>query len=875
MNMPSLHWRMALTALACSLASPAVAQESTGDPFLDAMMKDQQEQSASTPKPAAQQPAPAEEDPFARMAAERKARQQKEAEQAAAPIQTRLVSTTDETRLLDDAEVSRELGPATGLFNNDAAFDGRKVTEVQFRYTGERTVPDERLRDVVQTREGSTYSASRLNADLERLIERGIVDADTSVSVLPQGSKGVRVIFDVRASSVLAGVGFKGVTEFEENDLREASKLQHGNVLNDRALATARAEIIKYYQEAGYPDTKVSWQAKETENKAYKDVVFDVQEGDKVSMNIIRFEGNHAFDDEQLRQLMKTKERGFFTWITKSGRIDREQVEDDLDAIVRHYRNYGYLRARIASVEYSEGPTAAGGRKRLHMKVKLEEGPRYKVRKVSFGPLKAYTPEELEPGLSMLDGDIYSLQKVSDDVTMIRKYYGAKGYADAGVRPDINEAGVEEDGTHLIDIRYDVQEGERFSVGRINVRGNTKTRQHVILRELPLKPGEKLNSVDLETARKRLENLNYFDSVEVSQGLSTTEGYRDINVNVHEKMTGSLTLGVAFSTVENVYVYTTITQSNFDIRGFTNGTFVGGGQRLTLSGKLGTEYKSASVYLLEPWFLDRKLALSNELFYSDSSYMSDYYTQENYGYAIGLRRAIGDVQSLKFEYRIENFSLKPEYDAPLFFRENSGDFTRSHFRLTYDIDTRDAMITPRKGGHFSAFAGYSGPGSTVETYTAGISGSYYYNSVWDSILSVNFGMETIDTVDNDDVVPIFERCYLGGPNNLRGFRYRDVGMVDERLAGDETMGGNTSAFVQFELTVPVIESVRFAVFVDLGFVHEDSFDFKPQDIAADYGFGLRINLPMGPLAVDYAIPFRDGNAADDDPQFQFYVDYKY
>ncbi len=849
-----------LVALALSFSLPVLAQESTGDPFLDAMMSDQV--ATETPPPAAEtkpeQVAPA-------------APEQKPAQPA---VKTHLVSAAANTMLVDDAVVTRELGPQTGIFAQEGDFEGKRVTRVDIRYTNARTVPDARLYDVIQTRAGSEYSSLRINNDLERLIERGLVHPDTRVAVEPHG-KGVRVTFEVRSASVMGGVGFTGNTRFKERELREELKLGSGRVLNDRELSQAQAAIIKMYQEAGYPDVKVSWRNVATERNTHNDVIFDIVEGREVSMNHIEFVGNREFDAEQLRQVMKTKERGLFTWITKSGRIDREQVEDDLQAIVRQYRNYGYLRARITNVEYFSSPNTTG-RQKLTMRVTIEEGPRYRVRNVSFGGINVYTPAELEPGMSMLGGDIYSLKKVSDDTQMIRKYYGAKGYADAEVRPDINEVGVDSHGVRLIDIRYDVHEGDRYAVGKINVRGNTKTQAHVILRELPLKPGSNLNSVDLETARKRLENLNYFSGVSVSQTSSATPGYRDINVDVAEKMTGSFTLGVAFSTVENVYLYATITQSNFDIRGLTNGVFVGGGQRLTLSGKLGTEYQSASIYLLEPWFLDTKLALGNELYYSTASYMSDYYQQENYGYAVSLRKALDDVNSLKLEYRIEAYGFDPEGDAPPFFREAcSRDYTRSNIRLTYEYDTRDAVITPRKGGNFEAFASYSGPGSTVQTYSAGVSGSWFYNSVWDSIFSIHYAAETVDTLNSDKEVPIFERCYLGGQGNLRGFRYRDVGMVDSKLAGDETMGGKSSAYVQFEVTVPVIESIRFAAFVDAGFVHADSFDFEPSEFAADYGIGLRINLPMGPLAVDYAIPFKTDNAIDRSGQFQFYVDYKY
>ncbi len=855
--------------LAISL-SILCAQETSNDPFLDAMLKD------SVPTPATETVTTAPE-------------QVQSSQQPAAPkepahegaqreeMHNRLINTSRDTKLIDQASVQRELGEATGLgiFNDATAYDGRTVTGVSIRYmTGRRTVPDQRLLDVIQTAPGSKYMASRVNDDLERLLEKGLVGNNARVVVEPAGG-GVRVVFEVEPAGVMGGVGFTGNYRYTAKKLREVTKLSSGRVINDHDLARARAEIIKLYQGAGYADVRVSWRNLSTARQGFQDVIFDIREGRQIRLQHIRFAGNRQFDAQQLRQMMKTKQRNFFHWIDDSGNIDREQLEDDLQEIIRHYRNYGYLRAAITKVDYSS-PSGMEGPQDLNMLVHINEGPRYRVRHVSFKGNSVYSSQQLEPGMSMLDGDIYSLQKVSDDSTMIRKYYGAKGYADADVRPDINEVGVEKDGTRVVDICYAITEGNSYRVGRINVRGNTKTKPYVILRELPLKSGQNFNSVDLETARRRIENLGYFDGIDVSPAASPIPGYRDININVHERMTGSFTFGVAFSSVENVYLYANAVQSNFDIRGlFGRGAIVGGGQRLSVQGKLGFDYQSASISLTEPWFLDRKLELGNELYFSNSSYMSDYYTQINYGYAISLRRAIDDKRSVRFTYRIENYELEPQGYAPIFFLLSCRDYSRSNLGISYEYDTRDEMITPRKGGNVEVHAAYSGPGSTVQTYSMGANASVYYNSIWDSIFSLNFGMETIDTLHKDDSVPIFERCYLGGPANLRGFRFRDVGMVDERLAGDETMGGNSFAFVQAEVSIPLADMARLAFFVDAGFVHEDSFDFHLDDFCADYGIGLRLNLPIGPLAVDYAIPFKTANAIDRSGQFQFYANYKY
>lgn len=839
--------------------SPAAAQ-STGDAFLDTLLGAQEESARAKAEQAKQSSGNNAAGDSGEKAAD-----------APAPVTAASRVDSDQTKLLSEEEQRRELGAGTGIFSGERFLEGKKIASVSVRYLStNRTVDTDRLQDIISTRSGMEYSESRINSDLERLIEKGLVDPDTRVAVEEKGD-GLHVIFEVTAARLLGGVGFRGNREFTDKELAEETKLVGGQVLNDKNLSAARANVLKAYQEARYPDAEVGWAYAKTARPEFVDLIFDVKEGPKVDMVSIKFEGNRYFDSQQLRHVMKTQEKDWLTWINKSGRIDREQLEDDLAELKKHYQNHGFLRARITNVSYAN--SGKGNHQKLHMKISIDEGPRYIVQRVNFGPMKVFTQEELEPGLSMLDGDVYSLQKVVDDITMIRKYYGSRGYADADVRPDVQEVGVDAKGRHLIHITYEVTEGSPYRVGRINLKGNTKTKPHVILRELPLKSGDNLNSVDLETSKKRLDNLGYFDVVDVSQAGSTTPGYRDVNVLVHEKMTGSLTFGVAFSTVENVYLYANVTQSNFDL--YDWGSFVGGGQRMTVSGKLGTEYQSASVSWLEPWFLDRKLQLGTELYFSNSTYMSDYYKQVNYGASVFLRKALSDLSSIKLEYRLEHYQLEATGEATPYFRERCGDFNRSHIELTWEYDTRDAMITPRKGGNVQLIAGWDGPGSTVQTYNLGVNASKYWNLVWDTIFSIKLGAATIDTTKSDEDVPLFERCYLGGPNDLRGFRYRDVGFYDPDITGDETAGGRSSFFAQFEYTVPIIESMRFAVFYDIGFVHEKAFKFGGDKIASDYGIGLRLNLPIGPLAVDYAIPVQTNNAIDKGGQFQFYVNYQY
>lgn len=768
-------------------------------------------------------------------------------------------------------QVAKELGPETGLLPGDQAYEGKPVKNVSVRYrsTG-KTVTEERLKNLLATRPGVKYSPDLVDKDLERLLNSGLVGGNTTVAVEPAGD-GVNVVFEMSAQNLLGGVGFRGNSSFDNSDLAEECGLKGGEALSDKALSAALAKLRTYYQDSRYPDVQISYFYQKTERPGFVDVVFDIKEGKKSNIINIEFVGNQHIASKDLRQVMKTKEKGWLTWITKSGRIDREQVEDDLAELITYYRNKGYLRAQRNKVEYFD--SGKGDEQKLTMKITISEGNKYQVNKVAFGPTTVFTAKELVPGLSMYDGDTYSAQKVADDVTMIRRYYGSRGYADVAVRPDIQEVGVDsKTGYGKINIVYYVTEGRPYRVGNIRLTGNNRTKDYVIRQELPLQSNDPMNSVDLDAAQKRLENLNYFDLVDVAQVGSNREGYRDINIEVAEKRTGSLNIGVAFSSIESVYLFAGITQSNFDMYDWSS--FVGGGQRFAINTRIGFETQDASISWVDPWFLHRKLAFGTEIFYSNSTYFSDYYDQQNYGFAVSLRKPIGELDYVKVEYRLEQYQIDANGDAPLFFLLQDGDYVRSHVEFSYTIDTRDAQIFPRKGGKFEVLAGYSGIGGDVNTYNFGINGSHYWNLRGDTIFSINAGLATVDSYGGHEV-PIFERLYLGGPYNMRGFRFRDVAPNNPLYSGDETMGGRSSFFCQFEYSIPVIEEVRVAVFYDIGFVNNDAFDFGTSKIVSDFGIGLRLNLPIGPLAVDYAIPIEKNNAIDRGGQFQFYLNYSY
>lgn len=748
-------------------------------------------------------------------------------------------------------------------------FEGKNISEVAIRYNGAKTVDEARLRNLMASKTGTPYHAESLDNDIKSLYASGLVD-DVRFLAEPEGSS-VKLIAEVTTRPALGGVGFVGNSIFSDQKLAKESKIKAGGALSDEQILEARRNIEKYYQGYGYPDVTVTHRTQATGQAGLSDLIFVIDEGQKNEVRKIIFEGNNAFTDLELRKEMKVKEKGWFSWLTKSGRFESNELDSDLDKVLDYYRNKGYLRASCPGI--NRVPVGDGS---VDLVIPINEGERYTVAGVGFGKMTVFKPEELYPSLTLVGEAAYSSKKMRDDITMIRSFYGSRGYADVLVTPDIRDAGP-----NRVNITYRVTEGSRFKVGRVNIAGNTKTKDKVIRREIPLQPGDMFNTVELETTKARLTNLQYFSDVQTT-GTPGGAGYRDVNVLVEEKATGSVGVGAGFSSIDSIVGFVTLEQTNFDL--FNPWNFTGGGQRFGMNLRAGSQRSEFSVSLVEPWFMDRQLALGGELFYKESSYFSDYYDQTNAGGAISLRKPLGTKGSIKGEYRLEQVSIDSEVDASDYYpfgpkgtsganselsqEKIGGDFLRSALAVNYLYDSRDSTIQPRSGHKIDLGLTYAGLGGDVDTITFSAQGQKHWNLKWDTILSLS---GELAFVDGSGEIPIFERMFLGGGRTLRGFEFRDVGPRDTGYTND-VYGGNSLGYATVEYTIPIIENIRAAVFSDTGFVNADSWDPSPSDLYSDVGIGIRLKLPISPLplALDYAVPVSSPDKeADQGGQFNF------
>lgn len=780
------------------------------------------------------------------------------------------------------ASVARHLFMAVLFFLGFAAsaakaqdIEGKNVSAVEIRYVGTPTVDEAQLRNRISTRAGDTYHSEKVDNDIKSLYESGFVD-DVRVLAEPVG-EALKVIFEVTTRGTVVEVGFTGNTKFSDEKLAKETKLKVGGALSDEAILAAKRNLETYYKGYGYPDVQISTRTQPSQSGNGSALIFIIDEGGKNEIRDIRFEGNTKFDSKTLRKQMKVKEKGWFSWFTKSGRFEVDQLDEDLNNILDFYKSRGYLRASSPGIR--RDPVDDG---RVDLVIQIHEGEKYTVAGVGFSRMTVFKPEELYPALTLNSGDGYSSKKMREDIKMIRSYYGSRGYADATVSPETKDAGPNQ-----VTIFYRITEGSFYRVGRVNIEGNTKTKDKVIRRELPLKPGDNFNTVELETAAARLKNLQYFEDPVQVDATPGRGGYRDINVLVEEKRTGSISAGIGFSSIDSIVGFINLEQTNFDL--FNPWSFTGGGQRFATNLRLGSERTDFSISLVEPWFMDRKLALGTELFYKNSQYYSDFYEQKNAGGEVFIRKPLSEKSSIRVGYRLEQVDVELDQSVyalssksvgnggpPSLLLADDGDFIRSALSANWVYDSRDAVIETRSGEKFDIGATLGGTilGGDVDIFGLSIQGQKFWNLRWDSILSINGELAFVDATDGN--VPVFDRLFLGGGRTLRGFEFRDVGPRDP-VTG-EVVGGQSLGFLSAEYTIPIIDNIRAAVFYDLGFVNADSWDPSPSDLFHDIGVGVRLKLPISPvpIALDYAFPIDSPDpVADKGGQFNFYLNYQY
>lgn len=733
-----------------------------------------------------------------------------------------------------------------------------RIGGVVIENRGETPIDEDAVRIHLEARPGMEFSQSLINRDVRNLHGTGLY-SDVEAEIEPL-SDSVVVTYGLTRRPVLARIVVEGADRFGNSKVREEMDIDIGDPVDDHVLGNAAFRVKRAYRKDFFIEPSLSWTIdKDPANRATVRVT--VEEGPRMKVGRIKFTGNEHFTDRELRRAMDLRAFRWYNlwhWISGAGRLEPGKLLQDGMELRSLYRDEGFL-----DVEIGEPELRPISDKRLAVVVPIEENSKYRLGDVHLEGITLFEEQDVRTAVGMSRGEVAGQSAIDWDARMVQEYFGSRGYINTRVHPRIIVR--DED---MVDVHYVVREGTLGSIRDIIITGNRVTRDEVIRRELATLPGEVYNERRVRTSEARLRNLGYFDRVISYYEETERSGLYDLIYRVDERQMGRMSVGASFSSIDKLVGFFEIAHGNFDLSSWPP---IGAGQKINFRAELGRERRDFSISFTEPWFLNRRLALGLDLYSRESRFLSGDYDQKNRGASVSLTQPLGVFNRLRTAYSIENYKIyNVAEDASQRIKDEKGDWVKSSVLASITRDTRDQFLVPTSGTRTRLTGTVSGGPmqGDIDIFSLELMASQHWNPWFDHVISFRERVGVVDSYGSSDRVPIFDRFFLGGPFSLRGFNYRRVGPVDEER---EPIGGRSMAFASAEYTVPVVEAVRLAAFYDVGMVWEDAWQFN-SDINSNYGFGVRFDIPMFPIRLDYAWPLETSEHNDrDSGRFSFAI----
>jgi outer membrane protein insertion porin family len=738
-----------------------------------------------------------------------------------------------------------------------------KVGTITVKFVGAANVDEQVIRANMQVHEGGPFDEALVDRDIRSLYKTGLFEyIEVKRDVQPDGT--INLVVEVTPKYRVSKVEFQGNQRVKTHRLIKETKTRAGATLDERQVKEDSEKIHDYYEKSGYDQVAVTYEIQRDRSAGQGTVIFRIHEGNKVHISDIRFIGNAHISARKLRHEMDTSRyHWLYSWLTEGGRYKADQFQDDLDKLRDYYREDGYLDVDIPPEKVILDYPSPG---RLIIIIQITEGRRYHIGTISFSGNKIYTDHLLRLAIRQKPGMVFSPSKLDKDVSTLEDFYGRDGYLETSVhlirKPNI--------ATGNIDIEYQIEESPIFYVESIKIEGNTKTRSNVILRELILGPGEVFDTVRMKISKQRLQNTGFFDDVDAEPESTNIPQRRDLKIAVKEARTGNLSFGAGFSSLEKASFYIELSQSNFDIDN-SHSFFQGAGQKFRIRLEIGTLSNEAVISFEEPWLFQREVALGGEIYRSTSDYNSNYYQEIDTGITVYLRKRLFEFidGQVSYTYNVTDIN-EVTSDASPIIQETAGLTKESkvglqlvHSSLNKLVNTtsgnREEIDTTLVGGPF---------GGDVDYYSLEFRGSQFYPifQAQTQVLSVVARGGLKQDYGRSSDIPYFDRFFLGGPYDLRGFAYREVGPKD---VNNEPIGGKSYGLFSLEYSLDIVSPIRFAFFYDNGFVNKGAFDFNPGFYNDDFGFGIRLFILGAPLSLDYGIPLTGDAVNKQGGQFNF------
>ncbi len=724
-----------------------------------------------------------------------------------------------------------------------------RVGTITIKFVGTANVNEQVVRTNMQVHEGGEFDDAMLDRDIRNLYKTGLFEF-IEIKRQAVNATTFNLVVEVTPKYRVLAVRFEGNKKIKVARLLKEVKTRPDTALDERQVKEDSEKLRSLYEKEGFDQATVTYRIDRNRATGFGTVVFQIFEGNKVRISDIRFVGNRHVKTKVLRGEMDTKRWWIFSWLTGNGRFKEDKFEDDLGKLRDYYREHGYLDVRIPD----DGVTLTYPKPgHLVITIRVNEGRQYRIGTITFSGNRLHSSALLGRLVKEKSGMIFAPSKLDKDARLIEDFYGRDGYLDTQVnlirRPNI--------ATGNIDIEYHIDESDRFNVESITVDGNTKTKSTVIVRELVLGPGDVFDTYRMKISKLRLQNTRFFDDVDITPQDTNIPGRRNLHVAVKEGRTGNLTFGAGYSSLERASVFAEVSQSNFDLFN-ARSLFQGAGEKFRIRLELGQLASQAVISFEQPWLFEKELDLGFSLFRTSSQYQSSYYTEVDLGGTVSLRKHLFELVQAQLAYTyqvVEIRNVVPNASPVILAAE--GNNAESRVDLQFTRDTRDKLISPTSGNRVAIDLGLAGGplGGDNNYYTLEFHGDQNFEifKTQEQVLSLIARGGTHVTFGSTSVLPYYDAYYLGGPDDLRGFEYRQVSPRD--IYG-EPIGGKSYSMFTAEYSFDIVSPVRFAVFYDVGDVNQGSFDFSPSNYQDDIGVGLRLFVMGAPLSLDYAMPLR-------------------
>lgn len=722
------------------------------------------------------------------------------------------------------------------------AFSDQRIARIEFK--GNRKIEADAIRQVLKSKRGGLYSEADVATDVRAIYKMGhFQDITADVANAPEGKI---ITYAIQERATIAEIVIKGSKKISKGDIEGALTFKTRQILNPEKVKADVERIRGLYHSKGYYNVNITDGVEKEGDKDVR-VVYNIVEGDRLYISKISFEGNRSFRDKELKNIMKTTEKGLLYFFTESGVLQEGELKQDIGKINAFYLNNGFINAQVGEAEVSYD------QKGIYLKIRVTEGKQFKVGKVDIAgdPLKI-PKDKLLKNLNIVKKDYFDREAVMKDIEYLTQAGNDEGYAYAEVVPLTKP----NDADQTVDIAYQISKGYQVYFNRISISGNTKTRDKVIRRQLAITEGDLYSSSNLKKSYQDINRLRYFEEIDFQTEKGIKENLTDINIRVKEKPTGLFSVGAGYSALDGALLSAQISQQNL----------FGRGQILSLKAYLGEKSTQYEISFTEPWLFDIPLWSKFDLW--NYNRLFDTYNLSSTGGGVTVGYPVWEYITAYLGYRLSSDDVKDILaTASTYVKKQAGLTTTSSLTASLIRDTTNDNMFPSRGSKNSASVTYAGGFLMGDaSYTKfGVASSWFFALPLETVFGI-YGRAGYLQSNSDRDVPVYERFVLGGMSALRGLR--DVGPRDP--ATGDILGGLTMMTFSGEFIFPLVATagLKGVLFYDTGNSWESGYNFG--DMRHTAGVGVRWYSPIGPLRLEYGFVL-DRKESESAGRFEFTI----